>query len=80
MSDLIATLNLTSYGCPLHYIKAREALAEMTLDQEILLEVNTGDAVDEVIKSLHRDGQHCEIVAEQTLISLIKVVKNNDRY
>lgn len=80
MSDLIKTLNLTLYGCPLHYIKARAALAEMTLDQEILLEVNKGNAVDEVIKSLRHDGQHCEIVAEQTLISLIKVVKNHDSY
>lgn len=77
MSDLMETLNLTLYGCPLHYIKARQSLAEMALDQQILLEVNKGDAVDEVIKSLRHDGQHCEIVSQQTLTSLIKVVKKS---
>lgn len=77
MSDLIETLNLTFYGCPLHYIKAREALSEMTIEQEIVFEVNNGDAIDEVLNSLRQDGQHCEIVSEQTLTSTIKVVKKS---
>jgi len=68
-------LNLTLYGCPLHYIKAREALKDMTIEQEILLEVNNGDAVDEVLASLLQDGQRCEVVSIQTLTSIIKVVK-----
>ncbi|PHS23073.1 MAG: hypothetical protein COA83_10665 [Methylophaga sp.] len=75
MSDVIKTLDLTLYGCPLHYIKAREALNEMRVGQEIELGVNTGDAVDEVLNSLRKDGQHCEIVSEHTLTSIIKVVK-----
>ena len=77
MSDLIETLNLTLYGCPLHYIKAREALSEMELEQEIVLEVNNGDAVDEVLNSLRQDGQSCEIVSKKTLTSTIKVVKKS---
>jgi TusA-related sulfurtransferase len=75
MSDIDKPLNLTLYGCPLHYIKARDALRDMTAGQEILLEVNNGDAIDEVINSLHQDGQQCEVVSEQTLTSIIKVVK-----
>lgn len=75
MSDLIETLNLTLYGCPLHYIKAREALSEMRVGEGIELEVNNGDAVHEVLNSLREDGQHCEIVSERTLTSIIKVVK-----
>jgi TusA-related sulfurtransferase len=77
MSDLTNTLNLTLYGCPLHYIKAREALSEMDLEQEIILEINSGDAVDEVIASLRSDGQLCEVISEQTLTSIIKVVKKS---
>ncbi len=77
MSDLIETLNLTLYGCPLHYIKAREALNDMTVEQDIILEVNNGDAVGEVIDSLRKDGQLCEIMSEQTLTTLIKVVKKS---
>ena len=77
MSDLIETLNLTLYGCPLHYIKAREALSEMAIEQEIVLEVNNGDAIEEVLNSMRQDGQHCEIVSEKTLTSTIKVVKKS---
>ncbi len=77
MSDLIETLNLTLYGCPLHYIKAREALSDMAIGQEIELEVNNGDAVDEVLTSLRHDGQLCEVTSEQTLTSTIKVVKQS---
>ena len=75
MSSVSATINLTLYGCPLHYIKAREALSEMAVEQEILLEVNNGDAVDEVLASLRKDGQQCEIVSAQTMTTIIKVVK-----
>lgn len=67
------------YGCPLHYIKAREALNEICVGQAIELEVNNGDALSEIVNSLRDDGQHCEIVSEKTLTSIIKVVKNHDR-
>ncbi len=77
MSDLITTLNLTLYGCPLHYIKAREALNEMRVGQEIQMEINNGDALSEVLNSLKDDGQHCAIVSEKTLTSIIKVVKKS---
>ncbi|PHS31657.1 MAG: hypothetical protein COA95_05850 [Methylophaga sp.] len=76
MSDLI-TLNLTLYGCPLHYIKAREALSEMKFEQEIVFEVNNGDAINEILTSLRHDGHLCEIVSEQTLTSTIKVIKKS---
>ncbi|MFW5425824.1 MAG: sulfurtransferase TusA family protein [Methylophagaceae bacterium] len=77
MSNLSETINLTLYGCPLHYIKAREALSEMAIGQEVLLEVNNGDAIDEVVTSLRNDGQLCDIESEQTLTSIIKVVKKS---
>lgn len=77
MSDVIETLNLTLYGCPLHYIKAREALSEMVTGQQILLKVNNGDAVGEVLASLRHDGQSCDVVSEQTLFSVIKIVKRS---
>ncbi len=75
MSTVIASIDLTLYGCPMHYIKAREVLQNMALEDEILLVVNKGDAVDEVLASLRHDGQQCEIMSEQTLTSTIKVTK-----
>jgi TusA-related sulfurtransferase len=68
-------IDLTLYGCPMHYIKARESLRRIELGQEILLAVNNGDAVTEVLNSLRQDGQICEIESEETLTTTIKVMK-----
>jgi len=75
MSTVIETIDLTLYGCPMHYIKAREVLREMALEQQILFALNKGNAVDEVINSLREDGQLCEVESELTLITIINVVK-----
>lgn len=75
MSTIIKTVNLTLYGCPLHYIKAREALHKIGQDNVIFFEINNGDAVDDVIKSLRQDGQICEIESIQSLTTTVKVIK-----
>lgn len=77
MSAVMKTIDLTLYGCPMHYIKARESLQLLELGQEILLMVNSGDAVTEVLNSLRQDGQICEIESEETLTTTIKVMKKH---
>ena len=67
--------DLTLYGCPMHYIKAREFISECVIAEQVLLIVNNGDAVDEVINSLRQDGQSCEIESKQTLTTTIRVTK-----
>ncbi len=79
MSTVNESLDLTLYGCPMHYIKAREALSEMELEQTILLIVNNGDAVEEVLASLRHDGQQCETTSIDTLTTTIRVVKKYGR-
>ena len=66
-------LNLTTYGCPLHYIKAREAIQTIDIDQSINLLVNSGEAVKEVLNSLTNDGQQCEITSNDVLTTVISV-------
>ena len=73
MSALTEELDLTLYGCPMHYIKAREAIKNIALEQEIKLLVNTGNAVTEMLNSLRQDGQHCEITTEDVLTTTILV-------
>jgi len=75
MSVLTGPIDLTQYGCPMHYIKAREAISDIELEQDIELWVNSGDAVTEVLKSLRQDGQQCEVVAEEGLTTTIRVRK-----
>lgn len=75
MSSVIEKVDLTLYGCPMHYIKARERVGRMEQDQAVLFEINNGDAVDDVIKSLRQDGQVCEIESKQSLTTTVKVIK-----
>jgi len=75
MSIVIETHDLTLYGCPMHYIKAREFIRPMAVDEAVLLEVNKGDAVEEVLTSLRHDGQSCEVESEQAATVLIRVIK-----
>lgn len=73
MPALVSPIDLTLYGCPMHYIKAREAIRNVALEQDIELLVNKGDAVTEVMKSLRQDGQQCEITSEDVLTTTIRV-------
>lgn len=73
MSVLSGPIDLTQYGCPMHYIKAREAISNISLEQDIELVVNNGDAVTQVLNSLRQDGQHCEILSEDGLTTTIRV-------
>ena len=75
MSSVIERVDLSLYGCPMHYIKAREVVSKIALGQAILFEINHGDAVDDVIKSLRQDGQLCEIASTQSLTTTVKVIK-----
>ncbi|WP_289281872.1 MULTISPECIES: sulfurtransferase TusA family protein [unclassified Methylophaga] len=72
MSD-ITLVDLTLFGCPMHYIKAREALKHIDIEESVDLLVNTGDAVDEVFNSLSQDGQECAITSSEGLTTTIRV-------
>ena len=72
MSD-ITLVDLTLFGCPMHYIKAREALKHIAIGESVNLLVNTGDAVDEVFNSLSHDGQECAITSSEGLTTTIRV-------
>lgn len=73
MSDLSGPIDLTLYGCPMHYLKAREAIKQIALEQELKFLVNHGDAVTQVLKSLRQDGQQCEVSDEDGLMTTIRV-------
>ncbi|MFW5451249.1 MAG: hypothetical protein ACKE9I_06590 [Methylophagaceae bacterium] len=79
MSIIIEAIDLTLYGCPLHYIKARAALHAVEKDQELSFMINNGHAVNEVLNSLRQDGQICEVLLIEPLTTTIKVTKKYDR-
>ncbi|OUR64438.1 hypothetical protein A9Q79_06835 [Methylophaga sp. 42_25_T18] len=75
MSTVVETKDLTLYGCPLHYIKAREALGNIELEQMLLFIVNNGKAVEEILASLRQDGHSCDVEEQETLTTTIRVTK-----
>jgi TusA-related sulfurtransferase len=75
VSDIIEELDLSGYGCPLHYIKAREAVSKLDLEQQLILLVNKGDAEEEVLRSLQFDGQYCEVSDTDVLTAQIIVTR-----
>jgi TusA-related sulfurtransferase len=75
MSAVVETMDLTLYGCPLHYIKAREALGNIDIEQALLFVVNNGKAVEEILASLRQDGHSCDVEEQETLNTTIRVTK-----
>ncbi len=75
MSTVIERLNLTLYGCPLHYIKAREALGLIKFNQNIVLTINNGAALEEILNSLRQDGHRCKIEQRERLTTNMRVTK-----
>jgi TusA-related sulfurtransferase len=74
----ITEIDLTQFGCPVHYLKAREALKLVNVGDQIYLLVNNGDAVTDVMNSLLHDGQLCEIEQQDVLITKLKVIKKSN--
>jgi TusA-related sulfurtransferase len=77
VSAVVPTIDLTMYGCPMHYIKAKEALKNLAVEETVLFLVNAGDAVEEVQGSLLQDGHDCSIQSEIGLVTTLKVSKRS---
>jgi TusA-related sulfurtransferase len=75
MSPVTAQIDLTAFGCPMHYIKAKEALMSISSGEQLTLLVNTGEAVEEVKGSLLQDGHQCDVESVDGLTTTLKVRK-----
>ena len=71
----VTEIDLTQFGCPVHYLKAREALKLVNIGEHLYFLVNNGEAVTDVMNSLQHDGQLCEIEQQDVLITKLKVIK-----
>lgn len=79
MSTVIHKMDLSLYGCPMHYIKAREALGSVNAGQSLMFIVNNGEALQEIVASLSKDGHKCDEEEQEqeqeTLTTTIRVTK-----
>jgi sulfite reductase (ferredoxin) len=69
------TIDLTAYGCPLHYIKARNELRKFKGGDEVDFLFVSGDPSQQVSSSLKSDGHEILSVQEQGSATRIKVRK-----
>jgi TusA-related sulfurtransferase len=84
MSDIepleeVNVVDLTMYGCPMHFLKVKDLLRSASDETPLLIEVNKGKAVTEVLDSLRKDHFVCSIENEERLTTIIRVTKSNDR-
>ena len=68
-------IDLTAYGCPLHYIKARNELRKFKDGDEVDFLFVSGDPSQQVSTSLKSDGHEILSVQEQGTATRIKVRK-----
>ncbi len=68
-------IDLTGYGCPLHYIKARNTLRSLQPGTEVDFLFVSGDPSQQVTSSLQSDGHQVLSIEEQGTATRIKVRK-----
>jgi dissimilatory sulfite reductase (desulfoviridin) alpha/beta subunit/TusA-related sulfurtransferase len=73
-----ALIDLTGYGCPLHYIKARNELRKFNGGEVVDFLFVSGDPSRQVTSSLTSDGHEIVSVQEQGIATRIKVRKGAD--
>jgi sulfite reductase beta subunit-like hemoprotein/TusA-related sulfurtransferase len=59
------TIDLTGYGCPLHYVKARNELRRIAAGRQVGFLFNTDDLARQASASLRKDGHEILIVETQ---------------
>jgi TusA-related sulfurtransferase len=66
----LSTLDLTGTPCPLNWVKAKLALEQMHVGEEIVLLLDPGEAIESVPQSA-RDQGH-DVTVEGTRVTIVK--------
>ncbi|MGK2941312.1 MAG: sulfurtransferase TusA family protein [Immundisolibacter sp.] len=76
--DSLITLpqvDLSSYGCPLHYVKARQTLSRMAPGERVAFLFSAGELAEQVRDSLAQDGHRVLTVRTQGDTLRVEVAK-----
>ena len=69
-------IDLSTYACPLHYIKARNELRKYSEGDTVAFLLDNGESVDQVSTSLASDGHQIIDTQPQGNVTVIKVRKS----
>jgi len=67
----VPLVDLSTYGCPLHYVKARQALSRMTAGERVAFLFSAGESAEQVRESLAQDGHR--VLAIETYGDTLRV-------
>jgi len=70
-------IDLSSYGCPLHYIKARNALRQYQQGDVVTFIFASGDSVDQAISSLSSDGHKLLGIENRGVTTRVTICKTD---
>lgn len=67
----VPLVDLSTYGCPLHYVKARQALSRMTFGERVAFLFSVGESAGQVRDTLAEDGHR--VLAVETCGDTLRV-------
>nr|AMK59265.1 SirA family protein [uncultured bacterium UPO47] len=71
----IPLVDLSTYGCPLHYVKARQALSRLAAGERMVFLFTAGESAAQVRDSLAADGHRVLSVEPMGNTLRVEVVK-----
>ncbi len=73
----VNTVDLSSYGCPVHYMKARIEIGKLAAGEEIDFLLEAGESTNQVTESLAKDGHHILTTQAQGAHTRVRVRKSS---
>jgi TusA-related sulfurtransferase len=67
----VPLVDLSTYGCPLHYVKARQALSRVAVGDRVVFLFSAGESAEQVRGSLADDGHR--VLAIETYGDTLRV-------
>jgi TusA-related sulfurtransferase len=71
----VPLVDLSTYGCPLHYVKARQALSRLAPGERVAFVFSAGESAEQVRASLAEDGHRVLSVRPLGDTLLVEVAK-----
>ncbi|MEW6354548.1 MAG: sulfurtransferase TusA family protein [Pseudomonadota bacterium] len=71
----VTTVDLSSYGCPVHFLKARVELGKLAAGDVIDFLLEPGDATQQVSESLEKEGHNIVSTVEEGAAMRVRVRK-----
>ncbi|MCG2633520.1 MAG: sulfurtransferase TusA family protein [Gammaproteobacteria bacterium] len=77
VAEAMPVSDITAYACPLHYVKARQALAQVEPGRQLEFMIKTGEPTEQIHESLLHDGHQVRSVEERDGVTHLIVARKS---